>query len=211
MMQKSGDRRLTNRHFLRRQYGLELSQRDIRLLCHQLPDQVLVRRQSIPLVSAEFGRNDTARFAVEPTKADHRADTHTEALRNFRYRGALLLRPHHARTQILRIRLPHPILASFPARILNPIRVRMGIPPDSVFSGNALTSDSELDCPVEATKRAASAALRRAAEAAGDVKRVPICGVTAAADLARTLMGSLRSPRLGPNAIHAVERHRKQV
>src|SRR5229473_5733443 len=138
MMQKSGDRRLTNRHFLRRQYGLELSQRDIRLLCHQLPDQVLVRRQSIPLVSAEFGRNDTARFAVEPTKADHRADTHTEALRNFRYRGALLRRPHNARTQILRIRLPHPILASFPARILNPIRVRMGIPPDSVFSGNAL-------------------------------------------------------------------------
>src|SRR6266853_313144 len=140
MMQKSGDRRLTNRHFLRRQYGLELSQRDIRLLCHQLPDQVLVRRQSIPLVSAEFGRTDTARFAVEPTKADHRADTHTEALRNFRYRGALLLRPHHARTQILRIRLPHPILASFPARILNPIRVRMGIPPDSVFSGNALAT-----------------------------------------------------------------------
>src|SRR6267142_1353719 len=140
MMQKSGDRRLTNRHFLRRQYGLELSQRDIRLLCHQLPDQVLVRRQSIPLVPAEFGRTDTARFAVEPTKADHRADTHTEALRNFRYRGALLRRPHHARTQILRIRLPHPILASFPARILNPIRVRMGIPPDSVFSGNALSA-----------------------------------------------------------------------
>src|SRR5258707_5057721 len=139
MMQKSGDRRLTNHHFLRRQYGLELSQRDIRLLCHQLPDQVLVRRQSIPLVSTEFGRTDTARFAVEPTKADHRADTHTEALRNFRYRGALLLRPHHARTQILRIRLPHPILASFPARILNPIPVRLGIPPDSVFSANALS------------------------------------------------------------------------
>src|SRR5258707_13695179 len=79
MMQKSGDRRLTNHHFLRRQYGLELSQRDIRLLCHQLPDQVLVRRQSIPLVSTEFGRTDTARFAVEPTKADHRADTHTAA------------------------------------------------------------------------------------------------------------------------------------
>src|SRR6266849_2162509 len=106
-----------------------------------------MRRQSIPLVSAEFGRNDTARFAVEPTKADHRADTHTEALRNFRYRGALLRRPHHARTQILRIRLPHPILASFPARILNPIRVRMGIPPDSVFSGNALVDMRTTDYP----------------------------------------------------------------
>src|SRR6266478_8251999 len=154
MMQKSGDRRLTNRHFLRRQYGLELSQRDIRLLCHRLPDQVLVRRQSIPLVSAEFGRTDTARFAVEPTKADHRADTHTEALRNFRYRGALLLRPHHARTQILRIRLPHPILASVPARILNPIRVRMGIPPDSVFSGNALDANTAPMPPVRSASLA---------------------------------------------------------
>src|SRR5258708_28495340 len=96
--------------------------------------------QSIPLVSAEFGRTDTAGFAVEPTKAYHRADTHTELFRRFRNRGAILLRPHYACPQILRIRLPHPILASFPARILNPIRVRMGIPPDSVFSGNALAA-----------------------------------------------------------------------
>src|SRR5258707_10671172 len=139
MMQKSGDRRLSDLHFFCHQDGLELSQCHIRLLCHQLPDQFLVRRQSIPLVSAEFGRTDTARFAVEPTKAYHRADTHTELLRNFRNRGAILLRPHYACPQILRIRLPHPILASCPARILNPIRVQMGIPPDSAFSGNALT------------------------------------------------------------------------
>jgi teichuronic acid biosynthesis glycosyltransferase TuaG len=38
-------RSTTDRHFLRRQNGLDLSQRDIRLLRHQLPDQLLVRRQ----------------------------------------------------------------------------------------------------------------------------------------------------------------------
>jgi hypothetical protein len=54
MMQKSGDRRPTDRHFLRRQNGLDLSQRDIRLFSHQLPDQLLVRRQSISLVTAKL-------------------------------------------------------------------------------------------------------------------------------------------------------------
>src|SRR5450756_3103992 len=47
MMQESGDRRLTDRHLLLRQKGLDLCQRDIRLLRHQLPDQFLVRGQSI--------------------------------------------------------------------------------------------------------------------------------------------------------------------
>ena len=73
MMQKSGDRRLTDRHFLLRQNGLDLSQRDIRLLRHQLPDQFLVPSQRISLVSAEFGRTDTAGFAVEPTEAYDRS------------------------------------------------------------------------------------------------------------------------------------------
>ena len=111
-MQKSGDRGLTDCHFLGRQNGLDLRQRDIRLLRHQLPDQILMRRQSISFVPAEFGRADTARFAVEPTETDHRADTHAELLRRFRNRGAILLRHHHTCPQILRIRLPHPILAS---------------------------------------------------------------------------------------------------
>src|SRR5277367_237524 len=95
-------------------------------------------RQSISLVAAEFGRTDTAGFAVEPTETNHRADTHAELLRSFRDRGAILLRHHHPRPQILRKRLPHPILASVPVRILNPIRVRSGTPHDSVFSANAL-------------------------------------------------------------------------
>jgi hypothetical protein len=142
-MQKSGDRRLTDRHFLLRQNGLDLSQRDIRLLRHQFPDQLLVRRQSISLVPAEFCRTDTAGFAVEPTEAYDRADTHAKLLRSFRNRSAILRRPNYAYTQILRIRLPHPILASLPVGILNPIRARRGIPPDSVFSGSALTMVNE--------------------------------------------------------------------
>jgi hypothetical protein len=138
-MQKSGDRRVTDRHLLLRQDGLELSQRDIRLLHHRLPDQFFVRRQSVSLVPAEFGRPDTARFAVEPTEAYDRADTYAKLLRSFRDRSAILRRPNYAYTQILRIWLPHPILASLPVGILNPIRPRRGIPPESVFSGSALT------------------------------------------------------------------------
>src|SRR5713226_6527991 len=99
-----------------------------------------MRRQSISFVPAEFGRADTARFAVEPTETYHRADTHAELLRSFRNRGAILLRHHHACPQILPIRLPHPILASIPVRILNPIRAPRGIPHDSVFSGTALAA-----------------------------------------------------------------------
>src|SRR6266478_5906829 len=84
MVQKSRDRRLTDRHLLRRQDGLEFGQRDIRLLRHQFPDQLLVSRQSISLVPAELGRTDAARFAVQPAEADDRADAHSELLRNFR-------------------------------------------------------------------------------------------------------------------------------
>ena len=138
MMQKSGDRRPTDSHFLRRQNGLDLSQRDIRLLRQQLPHQLLVRRQSISLVTAKFGGTDTARFAVKPTKAHDRADTHAKLLRSFRNRGAIPRRPDYAFPQILRIRLPHSMLAALPVRILNPIRAQKGIPPDSVFPGTAL-------------------------------------------------------------------------
>src|ERR1700686_1899240 len=138
MMQKSGDRRLTDRHLLRRQNGLELSQRNIRLFRHQLPDQLFVRRQRISLVPAEFGRTDAARFAVESAEAHDRTDAHPKLLRNFRNRSAVLPSPNYTFTRILRIRLSHPILASGPARFLNPIRVRRGIPHDSFFSGSAL-------------------------------------------------------------------------
>lgn len=121
-MQKSGDRRVTDRHLLLRQDGLELSQRDIRLLHHRLPDQFFVRRQSVSLVPAEFGRPDTARFAVEPTEAYDRADTHAKLFRSFRDGSTILRRSNDARTQILRIRLSHPMLASVPVISLNPIR-----------------------------------------------------------------------------------------
>ena len=100
-MQKSGDRRLPDRHLLRRQHGLEFGQCDIRLLRHQFPDQLLVSRQSISLVPAELGRTDAARFAVEPAEANDRADAHAELLRNFWDRSAILRCPNYAFTQIL--------------------------------------------------------------------------------------------------------------
>jgi len=82
-----------------------------------------VREQRCPSAAAPYGEH---------------LKRHTELLRNFRDCAATLPRPHHAYPQILRIGLPHPILAPSPARILNPIRVRMGIPLDSIFSRNAL-------------------------------------------------------------------------
>ncbi len=44
---------------------------------------------------------------------------------------------------------------SFPARILNPIRVRMGIPPDSVFSGNALGFSPRIQVSTEGPQHGA--------------------------------------------------------
>src|ERR1039458_5023774 len=113
MMQESEDRRQTDRHLLLRQNGLELCQRDIRLLRHQLPDQFLVRSQSISLVAAEFGRTDAARFAVQPTETHDRADTHAKLLRSFWDGSPILSRPNDARTQILRIRFRHPCWPPF--------------------------------------------------------------------------------------------------
>src|SRR5437868_9136623 len=89
-------------------------------------------------VPAEFGRTDAAHFALQPTEAHDRADTHAKLLRNFRDCDTILRRPNYAITQILRIWLSHPILASVPVGFLNLIRRRSEIRFDSVFSGNAL-------------------------------------------------------------------------
>src|SRR5467141_2165083 len=69
MMQKTEDRRLADRHLVLRQSGLELRQRDIRLFSHPLPDQILMRCQSEPLVTTELGCADATRLAVKPEKA----------------------------------------------------------------------------------------------------------------------------------------------
>src|SRR4029077_688974 len=89
-------------------------------------------------VPAEFGRTDAAHFALQPTEAHDGADTHAKLLRNFRDCATILRRPNYAITQILRIWLSHPILASVPVGFLNLIRRRCEIRFDSVFSGNAL-------------------------------------------------------------------------
>src|SRR5882762_10598053 len=92
-------------------------------------------------VPAEFGRTDAAHFTLEPTEAHDRTDAHAKLLRNFRDCDTILRRPNYAITQILRIWLCHPILASVPVGFLNLIRRRSEIRFDSVFSGNALVRD----------------------------------------------------------------------
>jgi len=100
-MQKPGDRRLRDRHLLGGQHRPEFSQRDVRLLRHQVPDEFLVRRQRISLIPTKFGRTDATRLAAEPPEAYHRADAHSEPLRNFRDRRAILPCTNYAFTQIL--------------------------------------------------------------------------------------------------------------
>src|SRR5260370_15048545 len=108
MMQKPGDRRLSDRDLFLTEWMLEFGQGDVGLLSHQLPHQILVRRQREIFVAAEFGRLDAARLPVKLEEADDRADADAALLRSFRDGGPALNRPNHSPTQILRIRLRHP-------------------------------------------------------------------------------------------------------
>src|SRR6266849_313085 len=107
MMQKPGDRRLSDRDLFLLQSVLEFGQRDVRLLRYQLPHQILVRRQREIFVAAEFGRGDAARLPVKLEEADDRTDADPALLRSFRDGGPALDRPDHSPTQIRRIWLRH--------------------------------------------------------------------------------------------------------
>src|SRR6266702_933081 len=107
MMQKPGDRRLSDSDLFLPQSVLEFGQRDVRLFRYQLPHQILVHRQREIFVAAEFGRVDAARFPVKLEEADDGADANSALLRGFRNGGPALDGPDHSPTQILRIRLRH--------------------------------------------------------------------------------------------------------
>src|SRR5450631_3504418 len=107
MMQKPGDRRLSDRDLFLPEPVAEFGQCDVRLISYQLPHQILVPRQREILVAAEFSRIDAARFPVKLEEADDRADADAALLRSFRDGGPALDRPNHSPTQILRIRLRH--------------------------------------------------------------------------------------------------------
>ena len=66
MTQEPKNRCLTDLNLLRRQHGLKLRQRDIRLLRQQMPHQVFMGGQGIRFVSPELRWADAARFALEP-------------------------------------------------------------------------------------------------------------------------------------------------
>src|SRR5882724_1547130 len=107
MMQKPGDRRLSDRDLFLPEAVFEFGQRDVRLLRYQLPHQILIRRQREIFVAAEFSRLDAARLPVKLEEADDGADADAALLRSFRDSGPALDRPDHSPTQILRIRLRH--------------------------------------------------------------------------------------------------------
>jgi hypothetical protein len=74
MMQKPGDRRLSDRDLFLRQTVFEFGQRDVRLLRYQLPHQIFVRRQREIFVAAEFGRVDASRLPVKLEESNDGAD-----------------------------------------------------------------------------------------------------------------------------------------
>src|ERR1700730_12305130 len=132
MMQKPGDRRLSDRDLFLPESVFEFGQRDIRLLSYQLPQQILVRRQRKIFVAAEFGRLDAARLPVKLEEADDRADADPALLRSFRDGGPALDRPDHSPSQIRRIWLRHGCRPP-PSRQLGSYSRRYGNPPIQPF------------------------------------------------------------------------------
>src|SRR6202040_2305592 len=139
MMQKPGDRRLSDRDRFLPEPVAEFGQRDVRLLCYQLPHQILVPRQREILVAAEFGRPDAARLPVKLKEADDRADADAALLRSFRDGGPALDRPNHSPTQILRIRLRHSCWPP-PSRKLESCSRRYGNPRFSLLGKRSRNS-----------------------------------------------------------------------
>src|SRR5450756_2385441 len=140
MMQKPGDRRLSDRDLFLPESIFEFGQRDVRLLRYQLPHQILVRRQREIFVAAEFGRLDAARLPVELKEADDRADADAALLRSFRDGGPALDRPNHSPTQILRIRLRHSCWPP-PSRELESYSRRYGNPRVSLLGKRSRPGD----------------------------------------------------------------------
>src|ERR1035437_9713966 len=136
MMQEAGDRRFADRYLLR-QLCHKFRQRDVRLLCDQLPDHSFVYGQDKFLVAAKLRRADTARLAIKPYKTPHRAEAYTILVRNFRSGGPSFNRRHHTGAQVFRVWLRHSMLAS-PSRKLESYSRLPENTPDSIFTGNAL-------------------------------------------------------------------------
>jgi hypothetical protein len=96
MTQKPEDRSLADRDLPFGQFSPQFSQRDMRLLCHPLPDQFLMRRQSKGFASAELCQVGTARAALELEEPDDRTQAYIMALGSFRAGCDLRNRLDHA-------------------------------------------------------------------------------------------------------------------
>src|SRR5450755_4477058 len=152
MMQKPGDRRLSDRDLFLRQSVFEFGQSDVRLLRYQLPHQILVRRQREILVAAEFGRVDAARLPVKLEEADDGTDADPALLRSFGDGGAALDRPDHSPAQIRRIWLRHSCWPP-PSRQLESYSRRYGNPRFSLFGKRSKLDNSHCFMVIDATSR----------------------------------------------------------
>src|SRR5712692_2256967 len=112
------DRRLTDRHLLPCQPSPKLGQRDIRPLGNPLSDLFCMPRQRIPLVPAKFIGADPAGRAPALYEPAHRAQAYAIKLRDLFTGVAGLDCSNRGTTQVFRIRLPHPRLASSSSREL---------------------------------------------------------------------------------------------
>src|SRR5450755_844119 len=176
MMQKPGDRRLSDRDLFLRQSVFEFGQSDVRLLRYQLPHQILVRRQREILVAAEFGRVDAARPPVKLEEADDGTDADPALLRSFGDGGAALDRPDHSPAQIRRIWLRHSCWPP-PSRQLESYSRRYGNPRFSLFGkrSNGKIVGGPMWSPTEGARATAAAAVRMlGGEKASGIKVRPI-------------------------------------
>src|SRR5262249_56470000 len=108
LTKKSKDRLLPNTDFSLPQPSPHPRQSNVRLLRHQSPDPLLMRRQRVLLVPAEFGGTDTAGFTFQPQKPADRTKAHAKSFGRLLPGRTLLDLLNHACTQVVGIRLGHP-------------------------------------------------------------------------------------------------------
>ena len=108
MLQKAEDRCLTDCNLLLRQLRPEFRQCNVGLLLQQSPNQILMPRQRIPLISTEFSRTDTVGLTLKPQKPTNRTEANAKPFGGLLAGRSLFDLFNHACTQVVGIRLGDP-------------------------------------------------------------------------------------------------------
>src|SRR3954453_4758722 len=89
MMKKARNRRLADCDLFLRQSGCKLCERNVRLVRHQLPNQLLMLCKREILVAAKLRRTDAASVPVKFNEPADRTDAEPALFRRFRDGGAI--------------------------------------------------------------------------------------------------------------------------